>query len=264
MFPFLEIWWSSAYMTGIGIICFILVFCGALYRYTKRAWVQFNIFFQRLPQYILIVYVCSTYIYYFVREFIWFPLSREQLLLYFSPYGYTFHLVWAIIGIVISMGLFYQHIETPTGKAKWTDSLFTATSLWLIPLGIGLLLWDQFIGLATEWSFYISAMHAESLVAVYDKVLPLWLLLSVIGLVWYGFSILLRNRNTRPWWWYLAFALLALALWGLIAFQQYPRHLVMALGDIRIDIKHYVLLIVSLLLARKYFRTRTSIDTSWN
>ncbi len=50
----------------------------------------------------------------------------------------------------------------------------------LIPLGVCLLMGDNFIGKQTNGGIYVSAIRSDSAVAIYDKVIPLGLYLSIL------------------------------------------------------------------------------------
>lgn len=111
-----------------------------------------------------------------------------------------------------------------------------------------MVLGDNFIGKQTETAIFVSAIRNDSAVAVYDKVIPLGLRISVLGLAGHFLAKFLEvwapKKRLMPWV-YLAFASVLVALSIILMWQQYPRHLVMQIAGISIDLKQYATWVVA-------------------
>jgi hypothetical protein len=81
------------------------------------------------------------------------------------------------------MRLFLRKIPRIENKKIWIDILFFAFSLSIVPLGIFLLLGDNFIGLPTTAGIGVKALHFESQLNKFDAVYPIGLFLSIGALL---------------------------------------------------------------------------------
>lgn len=248
-------------MAGLGIVAFLAVFLWALFLQCTKRNLEFKKFLNQLPLLVIAVYLFSSRSHYAINELILFPLSLEQVYLYLTPQWRHFSLIWIIIALLYMVRRFLL-MQAPIQRAAWIDSLFVASASGLIPLGIFLLLGDSFIGLPTQGSLWVSAIKEDSALGIYNQVLPLGGLLSLVWLVstWW---IMLRQHWLRKGFGYLWFSFVALSLCLITVFQIYPRRLIMMLWDVRVDFKQYFLLLVSIgFLIRWYLHSRSMRSTS--
>jgi hypothetical protein len=246
----------KVYMTWIGILLFLFVSVFSLLRYAKQYRLHSQKFLTNLPVYIILRYLFSIYTQWLIESHMIIPLSLKQLYLYISPAWYPFHLVGIVVGwLAIGMHIL-SWVELDMQKQKWLDALLHSICLWCIPLWIFLLLGDNFIWRSTEMWLFVTAIRSDSNLAVYGKVIPLWLFVSV----WWLLCHLIMNiytQKTKKYLGYLGYALFCFGLCRITIYQQYPRHIVSSLSWITLDIKQYILLLVSIGFLIKHL-TRTS------
>jgi len=254
MYPFLDIFGIQLHMTGIGIIVFVLVFLWASRRYARHYELNRTGFWTYLPIYAIFIYFVSQYTWYLIGDFVIFPTSWYQLLSYISPAWYTFHLVGIVIALWLCVRHFFSVVTDPHKQVRWIDTWFLSMMRACIPLGLFLLLGDNFIGQPSEANIVVSSFHPDSNMARYDTVIPLGMYLSLISLLLLMITKILRVKKPNIRWygiiWWIVFLLLACLL---LLFQVYPRHLVALFVKTR-DIKNYTLLAAVLVIVRKYIR----------
>ncbi len=256
MYHYITLGDLKIYLTGIGIVLFLGTFLISLRHYCRRYQLPFAQFFRTVPHSILIIYLLATYSRYLVESFIVFPTDPQQRLLYLTPKGYTFHFLWILIGVLVCIHWFFKHhVAKGEQRQQWLEAFFHSLMRAIIPLGICLLMGENFIGKQIDWWIYVSAIRNDSAVAVYDKVIPLGLYLSILWLAWHFFAIFLEHKFAKKnmqSWGYLAFSAFSFALSILLLRQQYPRHLVMQIGGTSIDMKQYLLWICAAFFLYKY------------
>lgn len=244
MFPFLDLGGMTYYMTWLGIFLWIVVFVYVTLREAKKHRLYTRIWVKRLPLYILIIYLLSTYSWYFVHDRVLIPLSRTQIQLYLSPRWYHFYLWGILIGALIVRRQFRKHLApSPEIYAKRAYIYIKAAICATIPLGIFLLLGDNFIGRPYDGILSISAMIRDSNVATYGRVFPLGATLSAIALWrWLLITQYLEKKTAQPRKYaYLLIAGTLLSLSILLVFQIYPRYIVSKIGSRRFDLKNYII-----------------------
>lgn len=229
-------------MTWVAILAFLWTFLRVLYFDAKEKNLDYIRFIKFLPLYVLIIYFFATYTYYLINNNIFIPLSAEQLILYLTPYQYRFHIIWIALWVIIWWSQFVNRQQTHD-RIKWINAFLHALCRSLIPLGIFLVLWDTFIWVPTDSGFYISAIRNDSNVAVYDKVIPLWLLISVLWLLWWWILYVFKDRFRKNHWMY-GLAIIAWCLALILILQQYPKRIVMWVWWVTIDINQYFFIIL--------------------
>lgn len=252
MYHYITLWSLVINMTWIGIVLFLAVFLFVLYRESKRRWLHFWSFLRFIPVYIIIIYICGTYTHYLLNQFSILPGSINQILRYFSPFEYNFSTIWIFLWALL---WWWKFLKKKEKKAAWISSFLYATVWWMVPLGLFLLLGDAFIGLPTNWGFYVSAIRSDSLVATYDKVIPLGFYFSLLWLLWWSLLFVFQ-KSLHPRWWYLWYAILLFLLGIIYMFQQYPRRWVTPIWDVSIDIKQYFLRIIALWCVFIWWRSK--------
>jgi len=173
MYHYITLGDAKIYLTGIGIILFLATFLVSVRYYCKKYQLNFSTFFHFVPQSILIIYLLGTYSRYLIESFIVFPTDPQQRLLYLTPQGYTFHFVGIVIGVFLCAHRFFKRAIKADQRRLWLEVFFHSLMRALIPLGVCLLMGDNFIGKQADGGIYVSAIRSDSAVAIYDKVIPL-------------------------------------------------------------------------------------------
>lgn len=244
MYPYIILWWSKFYLTGIGIIISFLVFLGIARYLTKRYHQNFWKLFYRLPFLIVMTYFLGSYVN-FIFDVGIFPTNGAEFVQLLSPYGYKFHFMGMLIGILISISVFLKKIVRVENKKVWSDILFFSLALSLVPLWLFLLMWDNFMGMSTDTRLGIKSLHSDSQWNKFSLVYPIWLFLSLGSL----FVVLYIKALKKKKFGYgmLGFAIILILISLILLLQQYSRHAVFSLGSIVLDVKQYSAWIVAAL-----------------
>jgi len=108
-----------------------------------------------------------------------------------SPYGYKFHFVGIIIGIVRAIRRFFKKLVVGSEKLKRIDLFFFSTSFALVPMGVFFVLGDTIIGKPAPFSSLgVSDLTPEgsSELSKFGKVFPVGIFLSIISLLSFGIT----------------------------------------------------------------------------
>lgn len=238
-------------MTGVGIVVAFLTFLIVSIYLTRRYHQNFWKFFYWMPVLIILCYFLGSYVQFFF-DYGAIPTTGAELLTLLSPYGYKFHFVGLLIGIVIAIAVFLRKIKRLENKKIWIDILFYSITLSLVPLGLFLLMWDNFIGNSTNSWLGIKSFHSESQWNKFNLVYPIGIFLSLWALL---VTLYIRIIKKKFGYGLLGFAVLLLIIALILLFQQYPRHGVVTIWLAVFDIKQYAALLVALrcfLLFRKW------------
>jgi len=249
MYPYIILWWSKFYMTGIGIIVSFLVFLAIALHLTRRYHQNFWKLFYRLPFLIVLTYFLWSYVdFMFTVGF--FPTSGSEVVQLLSPYGYTFHFTGLLIGMYISISLFLKKIVRVENKKVWSDILFFSLALSLVPLWLFLLMGDNFIGLTTNSWLSIKSLHSDSQRNKFNLVYPIGIFLSL----WSLFVALFIKTIKKKKFGYgmLGFAVILIFISLLLLLQQYARHGVFSFRNIIFDVKQYSAWILALICYLTY------------
>lgn len=253
MYPYFTIRWTKMYMTGIGIVIAFLSFTGVVFYLTKRYLQSFWKFFYRLPVTIILIYFLWSYTQFILSSQQLFPSSGAELLKILSPYGYKFHFAWILAWVAIAITMFMKKVKTTENKKIWSDIFFFGISLCIIPLGIFLLLGDNFIGLDTDSFLWIKSLHIESQRNKFNAVYPVGLFLSIVALLSAVFIRFKKYLNQKRFGYgFLWFAVLLIVINIVLMFQQYPRYLVFGVGWLRFDIKQHISFFIIMLCLYTY------------
>lgn len=257
MYPFLTIWWAKIYMTGIGIVISFLSFIIIIWYLSKRYLQWFWKFFYWLPLVITLVYFLWSYTQFILSNQAILPRTIEQILSIIGPYWYKFHFAWILLGLVIALWIFFKKIKTIENKKIWADIFFYAFTLSIVPLGIFLLLGDNFIGNTTDSFLGMKSLHMESQWNKFDWIYPIWLFLSIWALIIALFVHIRRIIWKKRWFGmqWLAFLLIMINI--VLIMQQYPRYMVISVWNISIDIKQHLSFFV-IMLCLYYHKKRNT------
>ncbi len=252
MYPYLILRWSKFYMTGIGIIVSFMVFLGIARYLTKKYHQNFWKFFYWLPFLIVLTYFLGSYTN-FIFDVGFFPTNWSEFIALISPYWYKFHFLGLLLGIYISIAVFLKKITRIENKKVWSDILFYSLTLSIIPLGLFLFMWDNFIGTTTSSWIATKSLHSDSQRNKFNLVYPIWLFLSLGALFVVIYIKILKKKKFG--YGMLGFSLILLFISCILLFQQYSRHMVFSLDTIMFDIKQYsawIVMIICYLIHRKW------------
>lgn len=253
MYPFLNIYDVKIYMTGLGVLIAFITFVWTAYLYCKRYNLEFYKLIYRLPNIIIATYLLGSYSNFILEVGNLIPLSFQQLLQVLLPfYEYKFHFTGIALGITLSLGWFISKIKTYQEKIKRIDTLFFTSILAGIPLGIFLLLGDDFIGKVNDGRLAISSLHLESKVTKFSAVWPVGLFLSFISAFTFVAIAALKKITNKPALWYIGRILFLVLFNMILMYQQYPMHGVISIGPISFDVKTYISALIIFLCYRKY------------
>lgn len=153
MYPFLTLWGVKIYMTGLGIVVGLFTFLIAAWVLCRKYKLNFRKLFYWFPTLLITTYLLGSYTYLLIEKGIWFPLSSlANLKALLSPYGYKFHFVGILLGIVWAVRRFFKKLIVGSEKMKWIDLFFFSTTVALIPMGIFFVLGDTIIGKPAPFS----------------------------------------------------------------------------------------------------------------
>lgn len=253
MYPFINLWWQHIEMTGLWVIVGIIIFCLVCYSYAKKMNLIFSHLFYFLPTMMIVIYFFGSYGWFILRSGHLVPYSIIELSQIIVPPNFNFHAAGLCIGIIFSILLFLYKLPTKTTRKKWVDSLSIAYMISLIVVGIFFVLGDHMIGIPTTSTLGVYALTPFSEVSKFTSVYPVWLFMSIAALVSYLITLLIFKQQVssgRGFWTFgLFFFLLAIVL----LFQNYSRHGVISINDLRIDINQYILVSLSILSSLWYF-----------
>ena len=253
MFPYFNLFGMEFSMTSLWIIVFLICYMIIAYRLCKRWHQDFFRLFYLLPLAIVIVYVLWAYVYFFLNtKGVIFPRSWAELLEMLNPYGYHFHFVGILLWIVISMIIFFCGIKRPENKRVWADILFFSITLSLIPLGIFLVFWDDFIWRASMGAFSVKPLTINSELNKLWSVLPVGLFLSFAAIFAVLFTLIVKKKKWNFGTGLLWFIVLLILVNVIFMYQQAPRYGVLARWGITFDIKQYVSFFVIMRLLLLY------------
>lgn len=253
MYPYLEIFGVSLYMTGIGIVISCIVFLVTAWVLCKKYHQDFIKLFNWLPWLLIPVYILGLYVSFILQGGGIIPPSLSFL----SPHGYNFSFIGILLGCFVSILFFLRQFRRNETKKIWIDILFFSFCNAMIPLGVFLLLGDNFIGMPYWGALSVRALIPESELVKYGTVYPVGLFLSLWCLA-INVVITIRKLLTKKvgiWIW--GFIMIFILFILLLPFRNYPAHGVISLfGKISLDINYYVLvfLICYCLLRRRKLR----------
>lgn len=239
MYPYLELFGKEISMMAVGLIVSATIFLITSRILTKRNHQDFLKLFYRLPGWIILSYILWRYIAYSLETWNYIPTSNSILTI-LSPQNFNLNFVWLLISTWICFGIFFHSIKRTENKKIWIDILFFSLANSLIIFWIFLTLWDSVIGTPTDSIFAIRALTDNSALTKFDWVYPVWLFIS-FGVLIVHIIISMLNiifKKNWFWMWWLIWILVVLNITFL--FQSYPRHWLITLWWISLDMKQYL------------------------
>lgn len=255
MYHTLTLWSITIALTGIWVIFFIITFLRIVYResYIYES-INFDDFFKYSPVVVILTYILASRLWYLINELVILPTSSEQILLYLSPVWRKFSLIGIVLWISLWIWSFLKK-QPQENRILRIDIFFKATCWSLIPLWIFLVLGDSFIGLPTQSNIWVSAIKVDSALALYNKVIPIWIGISIIGILWVTAESLLK-KHLYTWHGYAWIGLILIGLAYITVYQNYARRVLSSIWNIRLDIKQYILIIIALIFFFMWLRHR--------
>ena len=238
MYPYIEIFWTKLYMTGIWIVISCFVFLLTVYILSKKYHQEFIRFFNWLPWLLICIYLSGLYFSFFLNGGI-VPTSFWV----FSPYWYNFSLIGILLAAFVLILIFLAQFRRNETKKIWIDILFFWFVNSLIVLWIFLVLWDNFVWKTYTWPLHITALTQDSALVKYWWVYPIWIFLSLGALAINLIVTVLKLIKKRSGIWLLWFILLFVLFMAILPFWNYPAHGVMSVfWMFTLDINYYVLI----------------------
>jgi hypothetical protein len=248
MYPYIQLWELKLYMTWVWIVLWIICFLILIYHYTRRYWLNFWKFFNRLPLWLILPYLLGSYSYYLIEFKLFFPTDISQFMMILSPFSYEFNFIGICLWLLISLVLFINSLKIYSEKLKWMDIFFYSFSLSMVPMWLFFLLWDDFIWTRTDSFLAIQSLTENSNLSKYWQVYPYWLFFSFLGIFSFIFTFIIHSITKKYGSWLLGIAILLFGFNFLFIFQQYTKHLVYGLSNnITIDFQNYFVTILSIL-----------------
>lgn len=243
--------WVKVYMTGLWIVIALITFI-CVSRYRCRIYsIQFWRLFYWMPQAILLIYLWGAYVSFVLNVWL-FPTSGAEFLMLISPYGYRFHFIGIILGFCVALRLFFNNIKRLENKKLYSDVIFFSLTASLIPLGLFLLLWDNFIGKSTDGPRWVQALHTESALNKFSSVYPIGLFLSMGMAILYAAMAVRKYLTKKIGVGMIGFVYMLIIINICLLYQQYPRYWVIPFGTHTLDIKQYVSFFIVILALAIY------------
>ena len=255
MYPALTLWWRHIELTWLWIIISILVFCWIGTIYAKKSNLSAIQLFYALPTMMIITYFFGAYSGFVLTTWHIVPYSILELGQLIIPPNFWFNAAWLMVGFIISIFVFLFQLPPKSPRKKWFDVLALASMVAIMILGLFLTLGDHMIGLPTTSSIGIYALTPLSELNKFTAVLPVGIFLSVIALLSYIVTQFILKYQVREGWWFGTFSLFLFLLAVVLIFQIYPRHGVISIDSVQLDLNQYILLFLSILFAVAYHFT---------
>lgn len=240
MFPYIELFGTKIYMTGVGIVIASIVFLITTYQLCKKYNQDFVKLFNWLPWLLIAIYVLGLYLTSVFDTWSIIPTSLSA----FSPYGYRFSFVGIVIACFLTIQVFLLGLRRSETKKIWIDIFFFWFVNALAALGFFLLLGENFVWKETASWLSVSTMSTESSLMKFEGVYPIGIFLS-IGALLINVIVTMWKRGTKKVWlgiW--GFVMIVILFLAILPFWNYSRHGVLAIGNMSFDLNHYVLLLL--------------------
>ena len=240
MWPSITIGLTPVYMTGIGIVVGLITFLFISFYFCRKYKLEREQIFVWIFLPLILSYILGSYSSFVFLTKSVVPSSRAEFTTIFSPYGFHFEYVGVIVALFVSMLIFFRPIKYPSQQAKWIDTFFFSFAGALVPLGLFLLLGDNFIGQVPLDGGGMEPLSTASARTKYQSVLPVGLYLSIASLIIFFAVGIYKRYHKKSGIGYVGLTVLVGAISLILVFSQYSRHLVILVGSMRFDIKQYI------------------------
>ena len=240
MYPYFELFWTQISMMVVGTIIAAIIFLVTARIQTKRNHQDFLKLFYRLPVRIILSYILGRYVAYSLETWNYFPKNSSTFLTILSPQNFNFHFVGLLIASRICLRIFFTSVKRTENKKIWIDILFFSLANSLIIFWIFLTLWDSVIWAPTDSVFSIRALTDNSALTKFDWVYPVWLFVSFWVLIVHIIISLLSIILKKNWLWMRGLIWILIVFNIAFLFQSYPRHWLITLWWMSLDIKQYL------------------------
>lgn len=262
MYPYISFHGIDISMTGLGLVIAYLTFLINVYFLSQKHKLNFLPFFLSQPLFIILVYLwgrtVTVLIDIITNNATHLSFSLDAVISLFLPVDFKFHYVGILTWLIIYFRLFLSQKASRRNIAVRINIFCTSLYVSLIPLWLFFLMGDNVIGKPTNGILGVYRFTDETDLLKYNMVYPFGLFLSIRS-----FLVLLikkfLEKNIRKPQWLINFALFLLGTSFLLLYQKYPRHGVMQIIGITIDLKQYFsrllvlfLLIVHLIIDNKH------------
>lgn len=264
MYPFVTISWAHLELTGIGIILAFLTFTFVCWRRCKLMQLSFAHLYYRLPAMIALIYWGGAYINFVLSNGQLFPHNFVDFYSMILPEDYKFHATGLILGAIIFLIIFINKQVGWFTRYKWIDCVFIGFMQAIIILGIFLVIGDDMIGKSTESRMWIYAFTPLSEVSKFNKVLPVWLFLSISALISFLISFIFKEKNAWPGRGYGWFSVFFFLLGIVLLFQHYVRHGVIMIYNVTYDINQFFCWILSIYCWLRYIYIQRTMHRKMN
>jgi hypothetical protein len=170
-----------------------------------------------------------------------------------TPYDYQFHIIGIILGLIISVIIFFKQIPSRHEKRMRINILATSLSVSLVALGVFLLLGDDFIGSPTQSIWGVDTFRPDiSSWSALGTVYPVGIFLSVAGLLGVVMQIIghkLKKDDARG---YVTLAIVLMSIGIVFSFAHTPKYLVRQWRGMRRDSATYISIAIALVLMQQY------------
>lgn len=155
MFPSIQFAWLTLYMTGLGILVWLVTFIICMWYYCRNYGLSFAKFFQTLGLCIIIPYLLGGWSYIMIEHNILYPSNIQDLINIVVPFDYKFHFVGILIWLLIYMVGFIKYYADSYNTKK--DELMHSSVLCVLHvfLWVFLLLGDDFIGKENQYGLFL-------------------------------------------------------------------------------------------------------------
>lgn len=239
MYPFLTLGEITISLVWIGVVLSCCYFLSIMYTRCKRFHLDYTLFLFYAPLLLVIPYLSAKLLGYLLLFRFSEPFSLDIILYILNPHGWPFSFVGLVLGFTIFLAFFLTRPYIRYAQEKRLYAFMRASVLSTILVWFFLIFGDTFMGKATESWFAIHPFtESATSLAKFDKVYPVWLILSFWAFVAFAISQGI-SLITKKYHWRLLASLFLFSWIFVFPFQHYPQYLVWDRWWIRLDIKYY-------------------------
>lgn len=253
MFSHIEVLWHILSIKTITIIfwllCFILIWIDSV----RKNNLNVVDFISQVTPIFIITIISGSWISYIITQWwSWFKMiSYINLLL---PHWFQLHFIWVVVWFLVWFYIFVLYKKSILERSKRVNLYANTVIKMIICLGLIFIIWDDVIWNITNSNIGIRSFQETSRVSALWKVIPAWIILSIIWTIVLICSKL-RIRVVR-WRWIMALFFIFCPVF--LYRQHYPRYWVTTVLWFVLDIKIYFCIWLAIV-----FSTLAYINRSW-